>query len=152
MNRMKTFVALIIVLASIGTSARAQSSPPSQLQGLWIMQLTLPGQAPAPFLVTYTSDGNTLATPSQPGAQTQHGVWMRVGDRRFAGTALFPLYDDKGALAGMIKVHSVMQLAEDLKHIEGTAQAEILDLAGNVLSSITGITFTQARVAIDVSE
>ena len=156
MNRITMALSVIALWAAASPSTVAQAhsdaNPPSELQGLWIMNLTLPGQPSAPLLVTYTSDGNTLATGSQPGGQTQHGVWVRVGDRQFAGTALFFLYDDKGALAGMIKVQSSMGLAADLNHIQGTAQADILDLAGNVVSSITGITFTQARVAAGPSK
>jgi len=152
MNRQKTFLALAAFMAACScTFARAESggNPVSELQGLWTMQLTLPGQAPAPLLVTVTSDGNTLVTGSQPGAQTQHGVWARVGDRQIAAMAMFFLYDDKGNLTGMIKVRSLAQLADDLMHMEGPAQADILDLDGNVLSSITGITFKQTRVAFD---
>ncbi len=152
MNRLTDFMALVIVLLTPGVDAVAWAQSdrnPNQLQGLWTMELTLPGQSPAPLLVTYTSDGNSLVTGSQPGGQTQHGLWVRTADRQFGGLALFFVYDDKGKLTGMIRVRSSSKLADDLVHIEGTAHADILDLAGNVVSTIDGITFKQTRVVFE---
>lgn len=152
MNRLTTFMTFAFVLMTPGVEAVAWAQSdqnPNQLQGLWTMELMLPGQPPAPLLVTYTSDGNSLVTGSQPGSQTQHGVWVRTANRQFAGLALFFLYDDKGKLTGMVRVRSSSNLADDLVHIAGTANADILDLAGNVVSTIDGITFKQTRVVFE---
>ena len=121
-----------------------------QLQGTWLMKLTLPGQPPAPQLVTYNSDGSSLS--SAPGGPTQHGVWVRIGDRSFATTIYGYRYDDKGVFAGMIKIRAALQLSDTLDRLDGTAEADVLDPDGNVLISFGGITFTQKRIGVETKQ
>src|SRR5687767_9180844 len=78
------------LLDSIRTTEKAVPVIQQTLSGTWLLELRRPGQAatqpPIPNLVTFMPDGTVVASAAD-GAQTSaHGLWLRVGDRKFLQT------------------------------------------------------------------
>ena len=88
-------------------STRGQS-----LDGTWIVQLATSGGAVALFEVgTFHPDGAYTGSNVDPSHTTHKGVWLRVGDRKFAFTILFFTHDDKGAFNRIVKARGSVTLA-----------------------------------------
>src|SRR3954470_7995679 len=78
------------ILDTIRTPEKAVSTVNQVLEGTWLQELRRPGQPdtqpPTLNLGTYHPDG-TVAADAADGTQgTAHGVWVRVGDRKFLQT------------------------------------------------------------------
>src|SRR4051812_10837829 len=78
---------------TIVTKDKAIGVVNQSLSGMWLSQLRRPGptglQAPIPTFTTLFSDGTSLASPSDGTQTATHGLWVRVGDRKFLGTGYF---------------------------------------------------------------
>jgi len=124
------------------------------LSGTWLSELRRPGPAaslPAiPVIVTFFSDGTSLASPSDGTQTATHGIWMRVGDRKFLGTGWFSVFDASRVLTTVTKVRINYEIAPDGKTLTGTTEAVVFDPAGKVVNTLAGASFTMVRLSFEI--
>jgi hypothetical protein len=124
------------------------------LSGAWLSALRRPDptglQPPIPAFVTFSSDGTWLSSPSDGTQTATHGIWIRVGDRKFLGTGWFFVFDVNRVLTTVTKLRINYELGADGKTLTGTTEATILDPSGKVLNTLTGATFSMVRLAVEI--
>jgi hypothetical protein len=126
------------------------SSAGQSLEGTWIAQVAMPGGALALFEVgTYHSDGSYSGANVNPLHTTHKGVWMRVGDRKFAFTFMFFTHDDKGGFNGIVKARGSVTLSEDGKSYDSVVERVVMDTSGKELSVTPGITGHSVRMDLE---
>jgi hypothetical protein len=80
------------------------------LSGTWLSELRRPGptglQPPIPTFVTFSADGTSLGSPADGNQTPTHAIWIRVGDRKFLGTAWFFGFDANRALITVTKLRT----------------------------------------------
>ncbi len=80
------------------------------LSGTWLSELGRPGptglQPPIPTFVTFSADGTSLGSPADGNQTPTHAIWIRVGDRKFLGTAWFFGFDANRALITVTKLRT----------------------------------------------
>jgi hypothetical protein len=164
-----TRTAFLLLTACIATTAQAQAQSlpdtiiaPDRavptvnqvLSGTWLSELRRPGPAaslpPIPVIVTFFSDGTSLASPSDGTQTATHGIWLRVGDRKFLGTGFFFVFDTNRVLTTVTKVRINYELAPDGKTLTGTTEAVVFDPTGKVLTTLAGASFTMLRLSFEI--
>jgi hypothetical protein len=124
------------------------------LSGAWLSELQRPGptglQPPIPAFVTFFADGTWFASPSDGTQTATHGIWMRVGDRKFLGTGWFFVFDVNRVLTTVTKLRINFELGADGKKLTGTTEAIIMDPAGKVLNTLTGAIFSMVRLSFEI--
>jgi len=85
-----------------------------------------------------------------PAAPANHGIWIRVGDRKFLGTGFFFGFNETRALASITKLRINFQLSADGKTMTGTTEAVVLAPSGNVLGTFPGTTLTMTRLSPEI--
>ncbi len=95
-------------------------------------------QAPIPTFTTFFSDGTSLASPSDGTQTATHGLWVRVGDRKFLGTGYFFAFDANRALTTITKIRINYQLSIDGQTLTGTTEAVVLEPTGKILNTLPG--------------
>lgn len=121
------------------------------LQGTWIAQVADPGGSVALFEVgTFYPDGSYAGSNVNSTHTTHHGVWLRVGDRKFAFTVMFFTHDDKGVFNGIVKARAILTLAEDLKSYESAVERIVMDTSGKQLQVVTGIKGRSVRMELEL--
>ncbi len=140
-------------LNTLRTPDKAVPTVSQTLEGTWLAELRRAGQPasqPAVLnLITFHPDGTINATAADSTA-TAHGVWVRVGDRKFLHTMLAFSYDDKGAFINLFKVRINSQLSSDGLSLHGTNELVIMDLTGKVMATIGGGTFIATRLSPEI--
>ena len=120
------------------------------IEGTWLSELrraTPSGfQPPIPSFLTFLRDGSFLASPADGTQSAVHGMWIRVGDRKFLATAFFFSFNESRALTTITKLRINYQLSPDGKNLTGTTEAVILDRNGRVLATTPGSTTTMLRL------
>jgi len=139
---------------TIITPEKAVPTANQVLSGTWLSELRRPGPTgplPAiPSFVTFFSDGTSLASPSDGNQTATHGIWLRVGDRKFLGTAWFFTFDASRALTTVAKLRINYEISPDGKTLTGTTEAVIFDPTGKVLNTLLGASFTMIRLSFEV--
>lgn len=139
---------------SITTAEKAVPVVNQALSGVWLSELRRPGpaglQPPIPTFITFFSDGTSLASPSDGTQTATHGLWIRVGDRKFLGTGYFFSFNEARALTTITKIRMNYQLSADGKALTGTTEAVIMDRDGKVLNSFPGATFSMVRLSPEI--
>jgi hypothetical protein len=124
------------------------------IHGTWLSELRRIGptglQAPIPSLLTFLPDGSSVASPADGTQSSVHGMWIRVGDRKFLGTAFFFNFNEARALTAITKLRINYQLSPDGRTLTGTTEAVVLDRNGRVLSTAPGSTFTMLRLSPEI--
>lgn len=124
------------------------------LVGTWLLELRRPGapatQLPTLNLITFQPDGTAIATNSDGTQATNHGVWVRVGDRRFLQTMFVFAFDATRALTTITKVRINALVSLDGKTVKGTTEAAILDRDGKVTVTIPGGTYAGVRLSPEI--
>lgn len=161
MQRILLLVSLFTSLApaqAIGDALRdPEKAVPvvnQNLAGTWMYELRRGGQPanqnPVLLIIQFSGDG-VLTASSADGSQTSHhGVWLRVGDRKFVLTTFLFTFNESRALAGITKVRANVQLSADGQTAKGTQEIVVLDRDGKTLASIPGGTFTGTRLTPEV--
>ena len=112
------------------------------MDGTWLQELKIPGvPAAAPpvlNLQTFDANGTTIASAADGGQTTDHGVWVRVGDRKFLATMFVFALNNAGVLTTITKVRINLQLSLDGQTMKGTQEIVVLDPTGKVVASIPG--------------
>ena len=121
------------------------------VNGTWITQLTDANGNVSLFEVgTYSPDGSYTGANVNPSHTAHKGVWVRIGDRKFAQTILFFTHDATGAFNGIVKARIYVTLAEDRQSYDSVAERTVMDTAGNVLSVTPGIVGHSVRMNVEL--
>ena len=78
------------------------------------------------------------------------GVWLRLGDRKFAFTVTYFTHDEKGVFNGIAKARAILTLAEDLNSYDSAVERVIMDTSGRELEVISGIRGHSVRVNVEL--
>lgn len=142
------------LLDTIATPEKAVPVINEALSGTWLSELRRPGptglQPPIPTLITFFSDGTSLASPSDGTQTATHGVWVIVGDRKFLGTGFFFSFNESRILTTITKIRINYRLSADGKTLTGTTEAVVMDAGGKVINTFPGATFSMVRLSPEV--
>ena len=140
-------------LTTLRTPDKAVPTVGQTLEGTWLSELRRAGQPasqPAVLsLVTYHPAGTVHSTAGDNNLAA-HGVWVRVGDRKFLHTMLAFSYDEKGVLVNLLKIRINSQLSVDGLTLKGTNELVIMDLTGKVIATIPGGSFMATRLSPEI--
>lgn len=135
-----------------GRGAAARPAAAFQgLEGTWV-STARGGDPTAPQIshTTFTGDGTYIVTATNfPRTSNGQGVWMRTGEREFAGTHVSFRYDERGSYEGTTKVRTAYRLNETFDEYATEAVAEWLDLIGNVTNTTRRLA-TGRRVRVEL--
>ncbi len=138
------------ILQSITTPEKAVAVVNQTLDGTWLQELRIPGRPatqPATLnLQSFYANGTTTGSAADGTQTTAHGVWVRVGDRKFLATMYVFAFTPAGALATVTKVRINLQVSLDGQTMKGTQEVVVLDPTGKVIVSIPGGTNSAVRL------
>jgi hypothetical protein len=142
------------LLQTITTPDKAVAAVNQTLEGTWLSEVRpagLPAAAPPVLnLITFHANG-TLALSASDGNQgTGHGIWLRVGDRKFLMTLFFFNYDTSGALTTIVKARVNLQLSADGATNKSTNEVVVMDRTGRILATVPGGTGTAVRLSLEI--
>ncbi len=139
------------LLDTIITPDKAVPTVNQTLEGTWMAELRppeLPTAAPSiPNLSTFGADGTLIASGSDGNQSSAHGIWLRVGDRKFLETVFVFAFDANRALATITKIRVNIQLSRDGRTFKGTNEIVVMDRTGRVMATIPGGTTTGVRLS-----
>jgi hypothetical protein len=137
-------VAVVIVLAAGAAiapdgSASTSRSSGNKLAGTWIVTVERAAPLP-PFTVhqVFTRDGSFISFGGDPPASrsSEMGSWERIEGRLYANSGSFFRYNvQTGAHIGSVKISRTLRLSEDGQSFTMIGRVQVLDLAGNVVTS-----------------
>ena len=142
------------LLNTITVPEKAVAVVNQSLVGTWLLELRRPG-APATQptvlnLITFQPDGTAVASTSDGALATNHGVWARVGDRRFLQTMFVFAFNEARVLTTLTKVRINVLVSVDGKSVKGTTEVAVLDRDGRVMVTIPGGTYTGVRLSPEI--
>jgi hypothetical protein len=118
------------------------------------MELRRPGapatQPPTLNLITFQPDGTAVASSADGTQASSHGVWVRVGDRKFLQTMYVFGFDVSRALTIVSKVRINAQVSADGQTMNGTTEVVLMDPAGKVQNTIPGGTYSGVRLSPEI--
>jgi hypothetical protein len=139
---------------SIVTPDKAVAVVNQTLEGTWLSELRppgLPAAAPAiPQIVTFFSNGTVVASSADGTTSAAHGVWVRVGDRKFLMTVFLFNYDASRALTTISKGRVNIQMSLDGQTIKTTNEAVVMDRNGKVMATVPGGTAFAVRLSPEI--
>jgi len=142
------------ILDTIKAPEKAVPTVNQTLAGTWLMELrrpgSLPNQPPTLNLITFQPDGTAVATTADGTQASNHGVWVRVGDRRFLQTMYLFNFDANRALTTIIKIRINALVSADGQTVKGTTEGVIMDPTGRVLNTIPGGTYNGVRLSPEI--
>lgn len=142
------------ILDTIRTPDKAVPTVNQVLEGTWLQELRRPGQPatvpPVLNLGTYHADGTVAASAADGTQSTAHGVWIRVGDRKFLQTMYTFNFDTNRVLTTVFKVRINVQLSSDGQTATGTTELVIMDGTGKVNATVPGGTFSAVRLGTEI--
>jgi hypothetical protein len=146
-------LALLCAAQICGLGQETLPTTGQTLEGTWIAQVAQPGGDFAPFgLGTFSPNGSYVGTTSDPTQSNHHGVWLRVGDRKFVLSTMFFTRDEKGAYNGIARTRIAITLAVDSKSYTATVERIIMDVGGRELQVITGIRGRSVRMDVETQQ
>jgi hypothetical protein len=142
------------LLQSITTPEKAVAVVNQTMEGTWLSEVRpagLPASAP-PILnfVTFNSNGTLVASSSDGTQSVAHGVWVRVGDRKFLQTVFIFNYDANRALTTVTKARINIQMSLDGQTTKTTNEVVIMDRTGKVMATIPGGTGSAVRLSPEI--
>lgn len=135
-------VAVVMVLAAGAAAGSASNTKAAgnQLAGTWIVTVQRAAPLP-PFTVhqVYTKSGSFLSFGSDASGAARSpemGSWERVEGRLYASSGSFFRFNPQtGAHVGSVKINRTLRLSDDGQSFTVISRVQILDLAGNVVTS-----------------
>jgi hypothetical protein len=125
------------------------------LEGTWLLELRRGGQpAPQPpvlLLIQFHSDGTITASAADGSQSSHHGMWLRVGNRKFMLTTFLFSFDSGRAFTNIIKVRANVQLSFDGQSVQGTQEVVVMDREGKAMATIPGGTFAGSRLTSEIA-
>lgn len=142
------------LLQSIITPEKAVGVVNQTLEGVWLSEVRPaglpPGAPPILNFATYNPDGTVVLSASDGAQSTGHGVWIRVGDRKFLATLFFFIYDANRVLTTIVKSRVNFQLSLDGQTNKSTNEVVIMDRSGRVMATVPGGTGTAVRLSPEI--
>ena len=129
------------LLDTIRTPDKAVPVVNQALAGTWLQELLNPGQAAGTGLlnlVTFQPDGTFIGFASDGNRSPTHGLWLRVGDRKFLQTSFLFNFNENRALTTVTKVRVNVQLSPDGQTMTATAEVVVMDRTGRVMATVPG--------------
>ena len=143
------------LLQTIVTPEKAVATVHQTLEGTWMSELRppgLPAAAPSiPNISTFGAGGTLIASGSDGTQSTAHGIWIRVGDRRFLETVFVFAFDANRALTTITKVRVNILLSPDGLTFKGTNEIVVMDRTGKVMATIPGGTISGVRLSPEIA-
>ena len=106
------------------------------------MELRRPGapatHPPISNVLTVMPDGSAVASNADGTQAANHGVGIRVGDRRFLQTMYLFNFDAARALTTVFKIRINALVSPDGQTVKGTTELVIMDPTGRVLNTVPG--------------
>ena len=137
-------------LDTIRTPEKAVATVNQSLEGTWLFELRPPGQAAILHLETYLPNGTVIGVNANGAQTTGHGIWIRVGDRKFLQTGFVFSFNESRVFTAMSKVRVNVQLSPDGQTLKGTQEVILMDPAGKVTATIPGGTFSGVRLSPEI--
>ena len=138
-------------LDTIRTPEKAVATVNQSLEGTWLFELRPAGQtAILLHLETYLPNGTVIGVNANGAQTTGHGIWIRVGDRKFLQTGFVFSFNESRVFAAMSKVRVNVQLSLDGQTLKGTQEVVLMDPAGKVTATIPGGTFSGVRLSPEI--
>lgn len=138
------------ILDSIRTPDKAVGITNQTLEGTWLMELRRPGQPgnvpPVLNLITSHADGTVTGSSGDGTQSAAHGVWVRVGDRKFLQTMFVFAFNESRAITNITKVRINVQMGIDGQTMKGTTEVVVMDRDGNVMATIPGGSYSGLRL------
>ena len=141
------------LLDTIRTPDKAVPVVNQTLSGTWLQELLLPGQAPGTGtlnLLTFFPDGTGISIGSDGNRSPAHGLWVRVGDRKFLLTNFLFNFNESRVLTTVTKVRANAQLSPDGQTMIMVAEIVVMDRNGKVMSTIPGGTVKGVRLSLEI--
>lgn len=142
------------LLQSIITPDKAVAVVNQTAEGVWLQEIRPPELPPAAppvlNLATVYPNGTFVASGSDGTQSAHHGVWVRVGDRKFLMTAFLFKYDANRVLTNIVKVRINLQVSLDGQTSKSTSEVVVMDRNGKVLATIPGGTGTAVRLSPEI--
>lgn len=142
------------LLQTIITADKAVGVVNQSLEGTWLSEVrpaTLPPAAPPILnLVTFHPNGTLMLSASDGNQGVGHGVWARVGDRKFLVTFFFFNYDASRVLTTIIKARINLQVSADGLSNKSTNEVVIMDRTGKIMATVPGGTGTAIRLSPEI--
>jgi hypothetical protein len=142
------------LLQAITTPEKAIPTVNQTLEGTWLSELRPAGlspEAPAiPTFTTFNADGTVTASSSDGATSSSHGVWLRVGDRKFLLTVFLFNFNQSRVLTTITKARINLQVSLDGQTAKGTNEVVVMDPNGKVLATIPGGTTTAVRISPEI--
>jgi hypothetical protein len=142
------------LLQSIITPEKAVAVVNQKMEGTWLAEVRpagLPASAPAILnLATFNSDGTMVASGSDGNQSVAHGVWVRVGDRKFLQTVFLFNYDANRVLTTIVKARINIQMSLDGQTTKTTNEVVIMDRTGKVIATMPGGTGSAVRLSPEI--
>jgi len=142
------------LLQSIVTPEKAVAVVNQTPEGTWLSEIRpagLPPAAPAILnFVTFEANGTLVASSSDGNQSVAHGVWVRVGDRKFLMTIFIFNYDATRALTTITKARINIQMSLDGQTLKTTNEVAVMDRTGKVMATITGGTGSAVRLSPEI--
>ena len=138
----------------IRTPDKAVPAVNQTLSGTWLYELRRGGQPatqpPVLLLIQFNPDGTINASASEGAQSSHHGIWLRVGDRKFLITTFVFSFNESRAFTTIIKIRGNVQLSADGQTVKGTQEVVLMDREGRVTATVPGGTFTGSRLTSEI--
>ena len=145
------FAALVCLSQTPAPAQEVINTSNQSMEGTWISQLTdAMGNLVLFEVGTYSPDGSYTGANVNPSHTMHKGVWVRIGDRKFAQTVMFFTHDDKGVFNAIVKARIYVTLAEDRQSYDSVAERTVMDTSGNVLQVVPGIVGHSLRMNVEL--
>ncbi len=142
------------LLQSIIAPGKAVGVVNQTLEGTWLSEVRPAGSpADAPPILnfsTYHPDGTVVLSASNGNQGEGHGVWVRVGERKFLLTLFFFIYDANRVVTTVLKSRVNLQLSLDGQTNKSTNEVVVMDPTGKILTTIPGGTGTAVRLSPEI--
>ncbi|MCX6628472.1 MAG: hypothetical protein NTW28_12675 [Candidatus Solibacter sp.] len=142
------------LLQTVITPEKAVAVVNQTMEGTWLSEVRpagLPASAsPILNLATYNSNGTMLASASDGTQSLAHGVWVRVGDRKFLQTVFIFNYDASRVLTTITKARINIQMSLDGQTLKATNEVVVMDRTGKVMATIPGGTGSAVRLSPEI--
>ncbi len=155
-------IALLAALAISGVALHAGQASSDEhsrggLVGSWEVNVTGPGAPASRDLVTFTSDGNVIASETVPVTTTPqgterdttgHGSWVRTESGKYVFVFVALHVDSQGRLAGSFEVRGYPKVDRSSESVSGTYTVTFYDPSGKVLGKEKG-TFWGRQIEVE---
>lgn len=142
------------LLQAIITPEKAVAVVNQTMEGTWLSEVRpagLPASVPPILnLATFNSNGTLVASASDGTQSVAHGVWVRVGDRKFLETLFIFNYDASRALTTITKARINIQMSLDGQAMKATNEVVVMDRTGKVMATIPGGTGSAVRLSPEI--